>query len=310
MYMHSKTQANTPPHNTVPLTVSRETTHQLGPTALADVSRRQIAPTLLISAGAIVLLTCSTAFETPGRNKQIGHWSTTLVMQALVGDPSNDNISRIPPHAIQISIQPELTAKSEHLERCHFDWGEVAWSASSRNTCCSVSLQDHALEEFIQVTRLHIRYLCTQCCPQELVNIFNSSGHTWQKRNRQENQGREEDSAKTKASYTRKRTQTGRETYKSAGVWYWAADWKQKASKGRRNSVSASKAVFGLSTQVSILCQILLWTQTLTSWMTAFRTGFRISCSIHTQTSNRKGKGFPSSSACSSSGISPSAIIV
>lgn len=44
--------------------------------AVGDVKRRQIAPTLLISAGAIVLLTCSTAFETPGRNKQIRHWST------------------------------------------------------------------------------------------------------------------------------------------------------------------------------------------------------------------------------------------
>lgn len=76
VHMHSNTQANTPPCNTVPVTTSRETTHQVGHTGLAltDVSRRQIAPTLLISAGAIVLLMCSTAFETPGRNKQIRHW--------------------------------------------------------------------------------------------------------------------------------------------------------------------------------------------------------------------------------------------
>lgn len=78
--MHSNTQADTPRSHSPRGCLG----HCL---AVGDVKRRQIAPTLLISAGAIVLLTCSTAFETPGRNKQT--LVNTQVMQGLVGDVRN-----------------------------------------------------------------------------------------------------------------------------------------------------------------------------------------------------------------------------
>lgn len=144
--MHSNTQANIPQVIQL-LYLPLERKHQLGCTGLAltDVSRRQIAPTLLISAGAIVLLTCSTAFETPGKNKQIRHWSTTLVMQALV-----DDLNTISCYSNPSSTWAHCWTRKDTIST---EW--KLHEVSSRNACCNVSLQDHALEKSVQVTRLH-----------------------------------------------------------------------------------------------------------------------------------------------------------
>lgn len=231
VHMHSDTEANTPPCNTAPVTVSRGIPHELGHTGLAltDVSRRQIAPTLLISAGAIVLLMCSTAFETPGRNKQIRHRSTTLVMQALVGDLSNKKIARIPPRAIQTPIQPELTANLNAYWG-HLNWMEVArsnhhlgmpaamlvcktmhWRNSSKWQGCTESTSITCVHK--AVARNSLTYLTALDTPdrrkidkriKEEMKI-----HSW-------NQSQ---SCKKKT-----RAQIGKQTYKSASVWYWAAE--------------------------------------------------------------------------------------
>ena len=202
-------------------------------------------------------------------------------MQALVGDlitikSQEYHLMLFKPQS-NLSLQPNL-----NTYRGHLDWMEVAWSKhrlgmpaamlvcktmhwrnSSKWQGCTESTSITCVHN--AVARNSLTYLTALDTPDR---------SEMDKRIKEEVKTHSQN--QSQSCKKEKRTQIGKQTYKSASVWYWAADWKQKGSKGRGNCASASKAVFGLSTKVSVLLQTLLWTQAPSGWITAFRRGFRL----------------------------------
>lgn len=124
----------------------------------------QRIPTWLTRAGAIVLLICSTAFETPARNKQ------------TITDLSGGNCAAQAGLDIRLVPRYLLAFRRGSVFKC---FSGLPWSSVSRKNKISCS-GTHSCP-LLQLLHTFI-YLVTQSWGQELIYIFYSSFHPWQRR--------------------------------------------------------------------------------------------------------------------------------